>query len=120
MICVGLPSWPTIPSSASATQTSFGINRVAMSVIATYSNSRIVNIEVIGTIQLIHTCPYIRGRPLRPALVGDLKLRQQLKQSTCLLAARRASLFWRAIRLWPKFQLKKKKTVGPSQLVNVE
>src|SRR6266481_4433513 len=51
--CIGLANWLAIPSSASTRQISFRINRVAISVIATYSNNSISRNEAVGAIQFI-------------------------------------------------------------------
>src|SRR5262249_51917292 len=51
--CIGLANWLAIPRSASTRQISFRINRVAISIIATYSNNSISRNEAAGTIQFI-------------------------------------------------------------------
>src|SRR5712672_1429588 len=51
--CIGLANWLAIPSSASTRQISFRINRVAISIIATYSNNSISRNEAVGAIQFI-------------------------------------------------------------------
>src|SRR5260370_24977496 len=54
--CMGLANCLAIPSSASTRQISFLINRVAISIIATYSNNRISRHEAVGAIQSMKCC----------------------------------------------------------------
>src|SRR5712671_3981168 len=55
--CIGLANWLAIPSSASTRQISFRINRVAISIVATYSNNTISRNEAVGAIQFIKSRP---------------------------------------------------------------
>src|SRR6266436_353195 len=59
-ICIGLAKCPAIPSSASTRQISFRIDRVAISIIATYTNNRISRHKAVGTIQFIKCMPESR------------------------------------------------------------
>src|SRR5882724_10448843 len=55
--CIGLANWLAIPSSASTRQISFRINRVAISIVATYSNNTISRNEAVGAIQFMKSRP---------------------------------------------------------------
>src|SRR5262249_39116667 len=58
VICIGLANRLAMPSSANARQISFRINRVAISIIATYSNRSISRNETAEIIQFI---TFLRG-----------------------------------------------------------
>src|SRR5712672_1115989 len=55
--CIGLANCPAIPSNASTRQISFLINRVAISIVATYSNNTISRNEAVGAIQFMKSRP---------------------------------------------------------------
>src|SRR5258707_15260455 len=71
--CIGLANWLAIPSSASTRQISFRINRVAISIVATYSNNTISRNEAVGAIQFMKSRPQKKRGHINKLKVGHIK-----------------------------------------------